>query len=250
MLTPRIIPCLDVRDNVVMKGIKFKNLRELGSPAQLAQEYDAQGADEIMVLDISATNRRLPTQLLTIHEVRSAISIPLTVGGGIRCIDDITRLTDAGADRVSINTAAFQTPELVAQCSERFGKQCTVVAIDARRNGSNWEICTHSGTNRTGKDVVEWAVTVEKLGAGEILLTSFDRDGTRTGYDCPLITAVTQAVGIPVIASGGADNVTDLIDGLDAGAAACLIASIIHDGDVTVKQLKQELSDSGVEVRR
>ena len=250
MLTSRVIPCLDVRDNQVVKGVQFDNLRELGSPAELARRYEQQGADEIVILDVTATNRREKTQLQTVEQVRQAISIPLTVGGGIRTLADMSRLTDAGADRVSINTAAVESPNLVNQCCEQFGKQCTVVAIDARRNGPAWEVCTHAGTHRTGNDVVEWALQVQALGAGEILLTSFDRDGTRQGYDCELLSAVSDAIQIPLIASGGADNADDLKEGLNSGAAAVLVASILHDGATTVANLKNELANSGVAVRR
>lgn len=249
MLTSRIIPCLDVRDNQVVKGVQFSDLRELGSPAELAHQYEAQGADEIVVLDVTATNRRQQTQINTVTQVRQAISIPLTIGGGIRCLDDVARLTDAGADRVSINTAAVQQPDLIAQCAQRFGKQCTVVAIDARRQGDIWEVCTHAGTRSTGIDVVAWALEAQCRGAGEILLTSFDRDGTRQGYDCELLQAVTRNLGIPVIASGGADNFKDLFNGFAAGASAVLLASILHDGVTTVAQLKQQLSRTGVTVR-
>ena len=249
MLTSRIIPCLDVSDNKVVKGVQFNNLREIGTPATIAHSYEQQGADEIVILDISATNRREQTQVLTVEQVRVAISIPLTVGGGVRSLDDITRLLDAGADRVSINTAAVQTPELVQRCADRFGLQCTVVAVDAKRIGNDWEVCTHAGTNRTKIDVLSWCRQVQDLGAGEILLTSFDRDGTRAGYDCELLTAVSSRVSIPVIASGGADNSKDLTDGIHAGASAVLIASILHDGVTTVSQLKQELVASGVNIR-
>ncbi|MEM8681328.1 MAG: imidazole glycerol phosphate synthase cyclase subunit, partial [Planctomycetota bacterium] len=206
MLTSRIIPCLDVSDNRVVKGIQFASLRDLGHPADLAATYEQQGADELVVLDISATERRQQTQLLTIEEVRRELSIPLTVGGGVKTLDDVQRLTDAGADRVSVNTAAVARPGLIAEMATRFGEQCTVVAIDARREDDDWCVVTHAGKQRVDLGAIDWARTAESEGAGEILLTSFDRDGTRQGYDCELITAITDAIAIPVIASGGADS--------------------------------------------
>jgi len=257
MLTSRIIACLDVRDNRVVKGVQFDHLRDLGSPAKLAREYESQGADEIVVLDISATNRRQKTQLETVQQVRRAISIPLTVGGGVRILEDISRLTDAGADRVSMNTAAFQNPELIEQCAHHFGQQCTVVAIDARRRHGiensaatmAWEVCTHAGTKRSDQDVVQWAKEAQRRGAGEVLLTSFDRDGTGQGYDCELLTAVTSELAIPVIASGGALSADDMFAGLQAGAAAVLIASVLHDGLATVMELKHQLIELGAAIR-
>ncbi len=249
MLTSRIIPCLDVSDNRVVKGVKFAGLRDVGSPAELAAAYESQGADELVVLDISATNHRRRTQLQTVQDVRQSLSIPLTVGGGVRTMDDVQRLTDAGADRVSVNTAAFQQPELITAMADRFGRQCTVVAIDARRAEDGWHVLTHAGKEMTGVDVIEWATRVESAGAGEILLTSFDQDGTRRGYDCELLAAVTQRLAIPVIASGGADSAHHLHLGLQAGAAAVLLASILHDGVTTVGQLKRELAAMGEAIR-
>ena len=249
MLTSRIIPCLDVRGNLVVKGIKFAGLREVGNPAELALAYENQGADEIVVLDVAATNQNRDSQIETVKEVRQVLSIPLTVGGGIRGLDDVERLTNAGADRVSVNTAAVKRPEFVNEIATRFGCQCTVVAIDARRNENRWEVVTHAGQNLTGLDAIEWARIVEDKGAGEILLTSFDRDGTRSGYDCELLTAISENLSIPVIASGGADNSTHLREGFDAGAAAVLLASILHDGVVTVGQLKRELTEMGINIR-
>lgn len=252
-LTSRVIPCLDVSDNRVVKGIKFSGLRDAGNPAELALAYEHQGADEIVVLDVSATDRKKQTQLQTVEEIRAAISIPLTVGGGVRSIDDVRRLTDAGADRVSVNTAAVDRPELVSEIAEQFGRQCTVVAIDARRIGSSatsWQVVTHAGKTNTDLDVVQWCKTVETAGAGEILLTSFDRDGTQSGYDLQLLKATTGgAVSIPVIASGGARQASHLLEALQAGATAVLAASILHDDLTTVEKLKLEMRDLGATVR-
>ena len=249
MLTSRIIPCLDVRANRVVKGIKFQGLRDVGHPAELALEYERQGADEIVVLDVAATNQSRQTQIETVTQVRAALSIPLTIGGGIRTLEDVERLTDAGADRVSVNTAAFERPELVSEISTRFGCQCTVVAIDACQNGTGWEVLTRAGKHSTGADAVQWARQMQENGAGEILLTSFDRDGTRSGYDCKLLQAISDQVNIPIIASGGADNSQHLKDGIEAGASAVLLASILHDGITTVSNLKQELIEMGLNIR-
>lgn len=250
MLASRIIPCLDVTGGRVVKGLKFSQLREVGLPRELAFEYENQGADEIVVLDISATDTKQDTQIETVRNIREILSIPLTVGGGIRTVADVQRLMEAGADKVSINTAAVKAPKLVYSISSRFGRQCTVVAIDAKSNANGWHVVTHAGKRDTDLDVVEWAATVEELGAGEILLTSFDRDGTRSGYDCDLLNAVSSTVSIPVIASGGADSAEHLADGFRAGACAVLVASILHDGITSVAQLKNELIEMGVNVRR
>lgn len=255
MLTSRVIPCLDVSDNRVVKGIQFAGLRDAGDPAELALAYQRQGADEIVVLDVSATARKKQTQLQTVEQIRAAISIPLTVGGGVRTIDDVRRLTDAGADRVSVNTAAVDRPELISEIAEQFGRQCTVVAIDARRikssdeSNAKWQVVTHAGKTNTDLDVVAWCKTVEAASAGEILLTSFDRDGTQAGYDLELLKATTSAISIPVIASGGARQASHLQEALQAGAAAVLAASILHDGLTTVEKLKLELRDLGATVR-
>ena len=255
MLTSRVIPCLDVSDNRVVKGIQFAGLRDAGDPAELALAYQRQGADEIVVLDVSATARKKQTQLQTVEQIRAAISIPLTVGGGVRTIDDVRRLTDAGADRVSVNTAAVDRPDLISEIAEQFGRQCTVVAIDARKIKSNdksndkWQVVTHAGKTNTELDVVKWCKTVEAAGAGEILLTSFDRDGTQAGYDLELLKTTTSAISIPVIASGGARQASHLLEALQAGAAAVLAASILHDGLTTVEKLKLELRDLGATVR-
>lgn len=257
MLTSRVIPCLDVSDNRVVKGIKFAGLRDAGDPAELALVYQQQGADEIVVLDVSATDRKKQTQLQTVEQVRAVISIPLTVGGGVRTIDDVRRLTDAGADRVSVNTAAVDRPELISEIAAQFGRQCTVVAVDARRIAADdiessdmkWQVVTHAGKTNTDLDVVQWCKTVEAAGAGEILLTSFDRDGTQAGYDLELLAATTSAISIPVIASGGARQASHLQEALEAGATAVLAASILHDGLTTVDKLKLELRDLGATVR-
>ncbi len=255
MLTPRIIPCLDVNANRVVKGVRFAALRDAGDPAELAAAYAQQGADEIVVLDVSATNEQRSTQLLTVQSVRDVLSIPLTVGGGVRTLDDVQRLTDAGADRVSINTAAVQQPELLTHMADRFGCQCTVLAIDAARQSGteraagNWEVMTHAGQQKTGMDATEWAQQAEQRGAGEILLTSFDRDGTRSGYDLELLRSICSAVTIPVIASGGANEPRHLWEALNAGASAVLAASIFHEQNYTVQALKLALQQMGVRVR-
>lgn len=249
MLTSRIIPCLDVSDNRVVKGVKFQGLRDVGSPAELAARYEQQGADEIVVLDVTATNRNQNTQLVTVREVRDALSIPLTVGGGVRTIEDVERLISAGADKVSVNSAAVERPELIREIAERFGSQCTVVAVDARQTNAGWEVLTRAGKQETGLCATEWSVRAEELGAGEILQTSFDRDGTRSGYDCQLLRSVTSQINIPVIASGGADNSDHLFEGLEAGASAVLLASILHDGLTTVAKLKTELISLGACIR-
>jgi imidazoleglycerol phosphate synthase cyclase subunit len=234
---------------VVVKGIQFQGLRAVGSPAELALRYEQQGADEIVILDVSATNEKRNTQIETVQSVRSKLSIPLTVGGGVRSIEDVLRLTGAGADRVSLNTAAVADPGIINDAADRFGTQCVVVALDAKSNGDSWQVVTHSGSQQTGLDVVDWAREIQDRGAGEILLTSFDQDGRRQGYDCELLQAVSSAVSIPIIASGGANDANDLFEGLNAGAAAVLIASILHDAVTTVENLKSELLELGACVR-
>ncbi len=251
VLTRRIIPCLDVRDGRVVKGVKFQGLRDAGSPVELADAYQAQGADELVILDVSATPEGRGHQVETVEAVRAVLSIPLTVGGGVRRVEDAGRLLDAGADKVGVNTAAVERPEILTEISKRFGSQCTVVAIDARGRGDGtWEVVIRSGKENTGLDAVEWAVEAEKLGAGEILLTSWDRDGTRSGYDLALLEAISGAVDIPVIASGGAAHVEHLVEAFGAGADAVLAASIFHDGEYEVNELKEDLAVAGVEVRR
>ncbi len=249
MLTRRIIPCLDVRDGKVVKGVRFQSLREIADPAERAFLYQQQGADEITMLDISATPQGRATAIETVARLRNCLSIPLTVGGGVRTIDDVARLLDAGADKVAINTQATREPALIEQCSRRFGAQCVVIAIDAKRQDEHWGVVVRSGQSLTPLDACDWARQVQQLGAGEILLTSWDRDGTRSGYDLELIAAVSSAVTIPVIASGGAAGPDHLIDALRAGADAVLAASIFHDGQFTVADIKRDLAQSNVEVR-
>lgn len=252
MLTRRIIPCLDVRDGRVVKGVRFQGLRDAGDPAEQARRYETDGADELVILDVSATPEGRANAAHTVAAVRDVLGIPLTVGGGIRSIDDAERLLDAGADKISVNTAAVSDPDLLTRLSERFGSQCTVIAIDAaaRADGSGWEVVTRSGTHRTGIDAIAWAREAVARGAGEILLTSWDRDGTRSGYDCDLLRAVSEAVPVPVIASGGADSADHLREALEAGADAVLAASIFHDGDTTPRAIKDVLARHGIEVRR
>jgi imidazoleglycerol phosphate synthase cyclase subunit len=251
MLTLRIIPCLDVRDGRVVKGVKFQNLRDAGDPAEQAVAYEEQTADEICILDVSATVEGRANQNPTIRDVRRGISIPITAGGGVREVDDARQLLQSGADKVSVNSAAVARPELLSALADRFGVQCVVLAIDAsRESDGRWVVRTHSGTSKAPLDAVEWATQGEAMGAGEILLTSWDRDGTREGYDLDLLRAVRDAVNVPVIASGGADSAKHMAEAVTAGADAVLAASIFHDGDTTVASIKEELAGLGVEVRR
>jgi imidazoleglycerol phosphate synthase cyclase subunit len=249
MLVPRLIPCLDVKDGRVVKGVRFQDLRDAGDPVTQASIYQDQGADEIVILDVSATPEGKGHGVETTWNVRQVLSIPLTVGGGVRDISDARALLDAGADKVAVNTAAVERPELLTEIAGRFGSQCTVLAIDAAQYESGWEVVVNGGRRRTGIDVTSWVRDATTLGAGEILLTSWDRDGTRSGYDLDLIAAVTSAVSVPVIASGGADNSRHLEEALGSGASAVLIASILHDGETTVATLKSELLAAGQEVR-
>ncbi len=253
MLTRRIIPCLDVADGRVVKGVRFQGLRDAGCPVERARAYETQGADELVFLDVSATVEGRNTHVETIRTIRKELSIPLTTGGGVRVADHAGRLLDAGADKVSVNTAAVDDPALIETIATRYGSQCTVLAIDAARYADpatrGWEVVTHSGKTRTGLDVIEWAQAAARRGAGEVLLTSWDRDGTRSGYDLELLAAVSGAVSIPVIASGGAATPEHLLEALRAGADAVLAASIFHDGDYTVGQLKAFLQSNKVEVR-
>lgn len=249
MSVARIIPCLDVRDGRVVKGVRFSGLRDAGEPAELAAIYEAQGADEITLLDVSATTDGRRAALRTVASVRERLAIPLTVGGGVRTVDDAAALLDAGADKISVNTAAVYEPAIVTAIAKRFGSQCAVAAIDAASRDGGWEVTVRSGTVRTGLDVIGWAREVADRGAGEILLTSWDRDGTRSGYDLALLRAVARAVRVPVIASGGAASPRHLAEAIEAGAAAVLAASILHDGEQTVATLKEFLADRGVEVR-
>ena len=250
MLVPRLIPCLDVKDGRVVKGVRFQDLRDAGDPVIQASAYQDQGADEIVILDISATPQGRGHAVDTTSMVRQVLSIPLTVGGGVRSVDDASALLEAGADKVSVNTAAVKRPALLGELAGRFGSQCTVLAVDAAESSPRtWEVVVNGGRTRTGIDVRAWVAEAALLGAGEILLTSWDRDGTRSGYDLELIAAVASAVTVPVIASGGADNAGHLREALSAGATAVLAASILHDGDTTVGSLKDELLANGVEVR-
>ena len=250
-LRRRVIPCLDVKAGRVVKGVKFQNLRDAGDPVEAAARYAAEGADELVVLDVSATPEARANAAETVAAVRAVLDIPLTVGGGVRTIDDARRLLDVGADKVGVNTAAVRRPELVRELAETFGRQCTVVAIDAARREDNtgWEVVVTSGTERTGIDAVEWARTCAQHGAGEILLTSWDRDGTGDGYDVGLLAAVCQAVTIPVIASGGAKTTEHLVEGLRTGATAVLAATIFHDRHTGVDDVKRALRARGVSVR-
>lgn len=250
MLTRRIIPCLDCRDGRVVKGVRFEGLRDAGWPVELAAAYEAQGADEIVLLDVSATPEGRGTQEETVRQVRAVLSIPLTVGGGVREADSARALLEAGADKVAVNTAAVRSPGLITSLAREFGCQCTVLAVDAaRRAGGGWEVVILSGRERTGLDAVEWCRAGVTRGAGEILLTSWDRDGTRAGYDLELLREVTRAVPVPVIASGGAATPDHLCEALAAGADAVLAASVFHDGDYTVADLKRALAARGVAVR-
>jgi imidazoleglycerol phosphate synthase cyclase subunit len=249
VLTVRIIPCLDLKDGRVVKGVRFSNLRDSGDPAERAAAYQVQGADEIVVLDVSATPEGRSARLQSVAQVRAVLSVPLTVGGGVRDAEDAARLLSSGADKVAVNTAALEDPELLNRLSDRFGRQCTILSLDAARTAAGWETVTHSGTRRTGRDAVAWAREAVERGAGEILLTSWDRDGTRAGYDLDLVQSISDAVGVPVIASGGAATAGHLAAAVDAGASAVLAASLLHDGDATVGQLKAVLRDQGVEVR-
>lgn len=250
MLTTRIIPCLDVADGRVVKGVRFQGLRDAGDPVERATAYERDGADELVLLDVSATPEGRGNAAHTVAAVRQVLSIPLTVGGGIRTVEDAARLLGAGADKISINTAAVQTPELIDAMATRFGAQCTVLAIDAAATEDGWQVVVRSGTDRTGMDVLTWAREAVSRGAGEILLTSWDRDGTRSGYDTALLSAMREAVDVPIIASGGADSAAHLIAAAKAGADALLAASIFHDGDTTPDTLKAELFAAGMEVRR
>jgi len=251
MLAKRIIPCLDVRNGRVVKGVKFVNIRDAGDPVECARRYDAEGADEITFLDITASHEERPAILDIIERTAAAVFAPLTVGGGVREPSDVRRLLDAGADKVSVNSAAVARPELISEVADAWGRQVLVLAIDAKENGQGgFEVFTHGGRRGTGIDAVEWARRGAELGAGEILLTSMDRDGTRSGYDLPLLKAVTAAVSIPVIASGGVGGLEHLREGLcEGGADAALAASIFHDGEHTVGDAKKYLRQHGVHVR-
>jgi imidazoleglycerol phosphate synthase cyclase subunit len=249
MLAPRIIPCLDVSHGRVVKGIRFQGLRDAGDPADRAALYEEQGADEIVILDVSATPEGRGNQVETVKRVRARLGIPLTVGGGVRVLDDASALLEAGADKVAVNTAAVHEPAILTAIAEHFGRQCTVLAIDAAWREGRFEVLVKGGREGTGIDAVEWAREATARGAGEILLTSWDRDGTRSGYDLDLIRATRAAVHVPVIASGGAADASHLREAFDAGADAVLAASIFHDGDLTVAEVKRCLIDQGIGLR-
>jgi imidazole glycerol-phosphate synthase subunit HisF len=254
-LAKRIIPCLDVDNGRVVKGVKFVDIRDAGDPVEIARRYDKEGADEITFLDITATHDNRDTMEHVVEQVASEVFIPLTVGGGIRTLDDIRRMLNAGADKVSINSAAVFNPDFVREAAERFGSQCIVVAIDAKKTSSpdeenRWEIFTHGGRKPTGIDAIEWAKRMVAYGAGEILLTSMDRDGTRIGFDLPLTRAISEAISVPVIASGGVGNLDHLADGIIEGKAdAVLAASIFHFAEYTIQQAKERMAEHGIEVR-
>lgn len=249
-LTKRIIPCLDVKNGAVVKGIKFLDLKDVGYPPELAEAYEKQGADEIVFLDISASAEGRKTLLGIVEETAKRLFVPLTVGGGIREKDDMRAALNAGADKVSVNTVAVQRPEIISECAKDFGSQCVVVAIDAKRHADSWTVYTHGGRHDAKMDMVKWARKVEDLGAGEILLTSMDADGTKDGYDIAMTKAVADAVNIPVIASGGCGSPKHILDVLkETKAEAALAASIFHYGQWTVKDVKTYLRDNGVEVR-
>ncbi len=255
MLAKRIIPCLDVNAGRVVKGVNFVSLKDAGDPVEIARRYDEQGADELTFLDITASSDARDIILHVVQQVAEQVFIPLTVGGGVRTVDDVRRLLNAGADKVSMNTAAITDPELVARASGKVGSQAIVVAIDAKRvedrdGKPRWEVFTHGGRKATGLDAIEWAQRVAALGAGEILLTSMDRDGTKSGFDLALTRAVSDAVPIPVIASGGVGKLDHLVDGvLEGGADAVLAASIFHFGEHTVREAKERMKARGIEVR-
>lgn len=252
MPAKRVIPCLDVKDGRVVKGLRFKDLRDAGDPAELASAYDRDGADEIVFLDITASSEARNILLEAVERTADELFIPLSVGGGVRSVEDMAQLLTHGADKVSINTAALAEPELISRCSELFGAQCVILAIDARRrtDGEGWEVFSHGGRNATGRDAVEWAALGETLGAGEILLTSMDRDGTHAGYDLELLRAVSGAVRLPVVASGGAGTARHMYDALtDGGADAVLAASIFHFGELAIPRVKEELAGWGLEIR-
>jgi len=251
MLTKRVIPCLDVHAGRVVKGTNFVDLRDAGDPVEIARRYDEQGADELTFLDITASSDERDTIVHVVEKVAEQIFIPLTVGGGVRTVEDVRRLLNAGADKVSINTAAVNNPQLVREASSKVGNQCIVAAIDAKQKApGQWEVFTHGGRKGTGLDAVEWALQLENLGAGEILLTSMDRDGTNIGFDLELTRAVADAVHIPVIASGGAGSLEDLADGVSIGHAdAVLAAGIFHFGKFTIREVKEFMRARGIEVR-
>ena len=249
MLKNRIIPCLDVKNGRVVKGINFVDLKDAGDPVEQAKIYSDGGADEICFLDITASNENRETIYEVIEKTSKKCFVPLTVGGGVRSIEDINKLLNCGADKVSINTAAVQNPEVVIESSKKFGSQCIVVAIDAKKNGDMWEIFTHGGRNKTGINALEFAKKMEKNGAGELLVTSMDKDGTQSGYDIELMKNISSSVNIPVIASGGVGTLDHLVDGIKSGANAVLAASIFHYGTFSIEEAKQYLASKNIPVR-
>ena len=249
-LAKRIIPCLDVTAGRVVKGVNFVELKDAGDPVEIARRYDREGADELTFLDITASSDERDIILHIIEAVAEQVFIPLTVGGGVRQVEDVRRLLNAGADKISINTAAVVNPQLVQEAADRYGSQCIVVAIDAKRTSSGWEVFTHGGRKPTGLDALVWAERMQRLGAGELLVTSMDRDGTKSGFDLDLTRAISDAVDIPIIASGGVGNLQHLVDGVQVGHAdAVLAASIFHFGEYTVGEAKDYMRRQGVEVR-
>jgi imidazole glycerol-phosphate synthase subunit HisF len=249
MLKVRVIPCLDVKDGRVVKGVQFVSLRDAGDPVEQARAYDAAGADELMFLDITASHENRGTILDVVARTAEVCFMPLSVGGGVRSVEDARRLLRAGADKIAINTAAVQDPDLISACADAFGSQAVVVAVDAKRTGQTWNVFTHGGRNDTGLDARAYAELAVAKGAGEILLTSMDRDGAKIGYDLDLLRTITSAVSVPVIASGGAGNAQHMLDAVKAGADAVLAASIFHFGEVSVSEVKQVLAADGVPVR-
>lgn len=254
-LAKRIIPCLDVDQGRVVKGVQFVDIRDAGDPVEVAKRYNREGADEITFLDITASSDQRETMVHVVEQVAGEVFIPLTVGGGIRTVEDIRRMLNAGADKVGINTAAVSNPEFVRQAAERFGEQCIVVAIDAKQvnpegQADRWEVFTHGGRQPTGLDAVDWAIKMVRYGAGEILLTSMDRDGTKIGFDLPLTRAISEAVNVPIIASGGVGTLDHLVAGvLEGKADAVLAASIFHFGEYSIEQAKQHMAAQGIEIR-
>ena len=250
MMTRRVIVCLDVKGGRVVKGVQFESLRDIGDPVALAERYEASGADEIVYLDISASAEERATLLDLARRTAERLFIPLTIGGGIRSSDDVARALRAGADKVGINTAAVETPEVLTDCAERFGAQCVVASIDAKRDGEMWRVLTRGGRTPTALDAIAWARECVRRGAGEILLTSIDRDGARTGYDLELTSAIADAVDVPVIASGGAGSAADVCDAITRGHAdAALVAGIVHDGVTTVQEIKHAMSVNNIPIR-
>lgn len=250
MVTRRLIVCLDVKGDRVVKGVRFESLREIGDPVALAARYETDGADEIVYLDISASAEERATLLDLARRTAEQLFIPLTIGGGIRTGDDVARALRAGADKVGVNTAAVETPEVLSECADRFGSQCVVASIDAKRDDAHWRVYTHGGRTPTSLDAVEWAHECVRRGAGELLVTSIDRDGVRNGYDLELTAAIAAAVSVPVIASGGAGSAVHVCDAITLGHAdAALVAGIVHDGVTTVREIKQEMMNHNISVR-